>query len=108
MHIYDEEPREPKPWWPAKWPLWAWQIVFLLLAAIVTLNSDFPAAMLYNMVIMWLVIFGSIYIWRAFKRAYQVNNNRKSLDALRMEEEYHGLSPEEAKIWDDIKNKLDK
>lgn len=99
-----EEPR----WWPKQWqvPLWVWAIISLTLIAVVSFLSVDSGYAFYNLFATWLIIFGGIYLWRLVKAKYMQHFHRKALDEQRHYEEYHNLSPEESKIWDDLKNKL--
>lgn len=102
----DDSEREPKPWWPSQWSVFTWNIVFLVFLCILVVNNPEPLNALMNLSLTWVVIFGGYMGWKFITRKYENYNTRMQLDAQRKEDEYHGLSPEEDRIWDDLKKKL--
>lgn len=107
------DPEDPahitnQKWWPGRWPLWLWQVVFVGFAVLIMWRSATPLDTLVGLVTMWVLIFGSIYGYRYIKNIYIKYGERRIFTAQKMEAEYHGLSPEEIKIWNELKNKLDK
>lgn len=101
-----EDPR----WWPKQWqvPLWVWALISLVFISLASMLSVDSGSAFYNLFGTWGIIFGGIYFWRFLKSKYIKHFHRKELDSQRQYEEYHNLSPEENKIWEDLKNKLDK
>lgn len=104
---YDEDV-EPRKWWPSRWPLWVWHIVFAFLALIVIVNSPTPLESTISLFETWCIIFGSIFIYRFVVKSIQRHKARQETAEARHDEEYHSLSPEENRIWNDLKNRLNK
>lgn len=101
-----EDEKEPKPWWPSQWPLWVWNIFFVIFAAFIVLTNKEPLNALFNIVMTWAIIFGGYLLYKQVLKRYYNFYARQELDEQRKQDEYHGLSAEENKIWDDLKNKL--
>lgn len=110
MRLPDYDNGETPRWWPSNWnvPTWGWMTIsfgFVLFLSFIAVDSFYAFTNLFGTwLIIWVIVFASRYI----ERKYYNFINRQSLNEQRIHEEYHGLSDDEQKIWEDLKKKLGK
>lgn len=91
---------------PAEWPLSVWHAIFWVFAILVIIYNKAPLTAFVTLSIVWVIIFGSIYLYRFIKGIYMREANQKALAEERIKEESHKLSNDEMMKWDNLKNKL--
>ena len=110
MRFADHKNGETPRWWPSSWnvPTWGWMLItfgILLLLSIIAVDSFYAFT---NLFATWIIIWVIVFISKWVENKYKYFVNRQHLNEQRTNEEYHGLSVEEQKIWEDLKNKLNK
>lgn len=110
MRLPDYENGETPRWWPAHWnlPTWAWMAITFGVVVILSVIAVDGVYAFGNLFFTWLIIWGIVFTSRWVENRYKNFVNRQFLNQQRINEEYHGLSSDEQRIWEDLKNKLDK